>query len=71
MKDLLNEHFTLRFFQERTTAELRLALDEVKWWKDRVASGQVTPERAKRHIETAKRIINNKRHILGCPEFPS
>lgn len=59
-----------RYFEERTTAELRLALDEVKLWRDRAASGLVKPEVANRYIESAKRIANTKLHALGFPEFP-
>jgi hypothetical protein len=61
----------LRFFEEPTTAELRLALDEVKLWRDGVARGLVKPEQANRYIESAKRIVNAKLHVLGFPEFPS
>jgi len=60
-----------RYFEERTTAELRLALDEVKLWKDSVAKGLVKLEQAKHYIECARRIANTKLHALGFPEFPS
>jgi hypothetical protein len=60
-----------RYFEERTTAELRLALDEVKLWKDSVAKGLVKAELAKHYIECARRIANAKLHALGFPEFPS
>lgn len=60
----------LRYFEERTTAELRLALDEMKLWRDGVARGLVKPEQANRYIESAKRLANLKLHALGFPEFP-
>lgn len=61
----------LRYFEERTTAELRLALDEVKLWRDSAAKGLVKPELAEHYIESAKRIANLKLHALGFPEFPA
>jgi hypothetical protein len=70
MNDMVTENEILRLFRERTTAELKLALDEVKWWNDCVARGSVKSEHAKAYIEAAKRIINTKRHVLGFPEFP-
>jgi len=71
MDELLVRNKLLGFFEERTTAELRLALDEVKLWRDGVARGLVKPEQANRYIESAKRIVNAKLHVLGLPEFPS
>jgi hypothetical protein len=71
MDELLVRNKLLGFFEERTTAELRLALDEVKLWRDGVARGLVKPEQANRYIESAKRIVNAKLHVLGFPEFPS
>jgi hypothetical protein len=71
MDELQVRNKLLRFFEERTTAELRLALDEVKLWNDRVANGLVKREQVKSYIESAKRIINTKLHALGFPEFPS
>jgi len=70
MYNMVPDNEILRIFHQRTTAELKLAIDEVKWWKDRVASGLVKPEHANRYIEAAKRIINIKRHVLGFPEHP-
>jgi hypothetical protein len=61
----------LRFLQERATAELRIALEEVRLWRDGVAKGLVKPEQANRYIESAKRTVNTKLHILGSPKFPS
>jgi hypothetical protein len=61
----------LRYFEERTTAELRLALDEVKLWRDSAAKGLVKPELANHYIESAKRIASMKLHALGSPEFPA
>lgn len=61
----------LRYFEERTTAELRLALDEVKLWRDSAAKGLVKPELADHYIESAKRIANLKLHALGFPQFPA
>lgn len=60
-----------RYFEERTTAELRLALDEMQLWRDSAAKGLVKPELADRYIESAKRIANLKLHALGFPEFPA
>ena len=71
MDELLVRNKLFRFFEERTTAELRLALDELKLWRDGVARGLVKPEQANRYIESAKRIVNTKLHALGFPEFPS
>lgn len=70
MEDILRNRY-LRFFEERTTAELRLALDEVKFWRVGVAKGLVKPEQANRCIESAKRIVNLKLHALGIADFPS
>ena len=73
MDDFLVRNKLLRFLEdrERINAELRLALDEVKLWRDGVAKGLVKPEQANRYIESAKRIINTKLHAMGFPEFPS
>jgi hypothetical protein len=71
MDELLVRNKLLRFLEERATAELRMALDELKLWQDGVAKGLVKPEQANCYIESAKRIINTKLHILGCPELPS
>jgi len=73
MDDFLVRNKLLRFLEdrERINAELRLALDEVKLWRDGAARGLVKPEQANRYIESAKRIINTKLHALGFPEFPS
>ena len=60
----------LKRFQQRTSAELKLALDEVNWWNERVASGLVKPEHAKGYIDAQRNIIRTKRHVLGIPEFP-
>jgi hypothetical protein len=57
-------------FQLRATAELRRELDEVKWWEDRARRGLVKREHADGYIQTSKRIIRTKRHVLGFPEFP-
>ena len=70
MYNRVPENEVLRIFRQRTTAELKLAIDEVQWWRDRVASGLVKPEHAKGYIEAAERIINIKRHMLGFPELP-
>jgi hypothetical protein len=71
MDELSLRNRLLRFLEERATAELRIALDEVKLWRDGVAKGLVKPEQANRYIESAKRIVNAKLHVLGCPKFPS
>ena len=71
MDELLIRNKLLRFLEERATAELRIALDEVRLWRDGVAKGLVKPEQANRYIESAKRIVNTKLHVLGCPKFPS
>jgi hypothetical protein len=60
----------LRRLEERATAELTLALNEVKWWKEQVARGLVRPEHAEGYIRTERRIIDTKRHILGFPKLP-
>jgi hypothetical protein len=70
MQDEFNENVTLRAFQERNAAELRSAIADVKWWKDKVTRRVVKWEDAKGYIEAAKRVINLKRHVLGFPEFP-
>jgi hypothetical protein len=67
---ILRNHL-LRYLEELTTAELRLALDEVKLWRDGAAKGLVKPEVANRYIESAKRLANMKLHALGFPEFPA
>lgn len=71
MDDSVLRNQLLRYFEERTTAELRLALDEVKLWKDSAARGLVKPEVANRRIESTKRLVNMKLHALGFPEFPA
>jgi hypothetical protein len=73
MDQLLVRNKLLRFLEdrERTNAELRLALDDVKLWNDGVARGLVMPEQANRYIESAKRIVNAKLHVLGFPELPN
>jgi len=71
MDELLIRNKLLRFLEERATAELRIALDEVKLWRDGVAKGLLKPEQANRYIESRKRIVNTKLHILGCPKFPN
>jgi hypothetical protein len=55
----------LEKFCERNIAELKLAFDEVEWWNDLVARGQVKPQHARGHIEAAKNIIATKRYILN------
>jgi hypothetical protein len=70
MDELLLRNKLLRFLEERATAELRLALDEVKLWPDGVAKGLVKPEQANRCIESARRIIDTKLHILGVSQVP-
>ena len=67
---MMSENEILLRFRERATAELKLALDDVKWWRERVASGLVKPDHAKGYIEISKRIIDTKRHVLGFPKFP-
>lgn len=73
MDELLVRNKLLRFLEdrERTNAELRLALDDVRLWNDGVARGLVMPEQANHYIESAKRIVNAKLHALGFPAFPS
>ena len=66
----MSENETLRRFQERTTAELTLALNEVKWWKKQVARGLVKPEHAEGYIRIERRIIETKCHVLGFPKLP-
>jgi hypothetical protein len=60
-----------RFFQERTTAQLRLALAEAKFWKTLLGTGRIPARHVRRNIEAVESIINMKRHGLGIPEFPS
>jgi len=71
MDKLLLRNNPLRFLEERATAELRIALDEVRLWRYGIAKGIVKPEQADRCIESAKRIINTRLHVMGFPEFPS
>lgn len=73
MDELRAKNKLLRFLEERdrTNLELRLALDEIKLWRDAAAKGIVKPEQANGYIESAKRIVNSKLHVLGFPEFPS
>ena len=71
MDELLLRNKLLRFFEERATAELRIALDEVRLWRYGIAKGVVKPEQANHYIESAKRLINEQLHVLGFPEFPS
>lgn len=70
MKDVIPENEILRVFRERAMVELKFAIDDLRWWKERVASGLVKPDLAKGYIEAAKRVINIKRHVLGFPKFP-
>jgi hypothetical protein len=46
MDDLLLKNELFRHFEERTTVELRMALDEVKWWNELAAQGVIKPEEA-------------------------
>lgn len=71
MDELSLRNKLLRFLEEHETAELRIALDEVRLWRYGIAKGIVKPEQADRCIESAKRIVNTKLHVLGCPKFPS
>jgi hypothetical protein len=71
MDQLLARNKLLRFLEERTSAELRLASDEVKLWNDSVANGLLKREQVKPYIESAKRIIDTKLHLSGFPEFPN
>jgi hypothetical protein len=68
--ETITKNDILKLFQERANAELKLALDVVKWWNERVASGLVKAEHAKGYIDAAKNIIRTKRHVLGIPELP-
>ena len=52
-------------FEERTSAELRLALDEVEWWNALLTRGVVSPSHAEGYIRAANHIISTKRFILG------
>jgi hypothetical protein len=69
MDQLLVRNKLLRFLEdrERTNAELRLALDDVKLWNDGVARGLVMPEQANRYIESAKRMSTRS---YMCWDFP-
>jgi hypothetical protein len=60
-----------RYFQERTTAQLRLALAEAKFWKNLLITGKIPPRHVRRNIASVESIINMKRHALGIAEFPS
>ena len=66
----LDTNDIVRMFQVRATAELKREIDEVKWWEDRVRRGLVKREHAEGYIQTSKRVIKTKRHVLGFPEFP-
>jgi hypothetical protein len=70
MSVVVTENEILRIFRERATAELTLALNEVKWWKKQVARGLIKPERAEGYIRNERRIIETKRHALGFPKLP-
>lgn len=70
MSVIVTENEILRIFRERATAELTLALNEVKWWKKQVAKGLVKPEHAEGYIRNEQRIIETKRHVLGFPKLP-
>jgi hypothetical protein len=70
MSVVVTENEILRIFRERATAELTLALNEVKWWKKQVARGLVKPEHAEGYIRKERRIIETKRHVLGFPKLP-
>jgi hypothetical protein len=52
-------------FVERTSAELKLALDEIRFWDDLVARGKVGREQAKGYVGAANSIIKTKRFILS------
>ncbi len=52
-------------FLERTSAELKLALDEVRFWDDLVARGKVSREHAAGYARAANGIIKTKRFILS------
>jgi hypothetical protein len=52
-------------FLERTSAELKLALDEVGFWDDLVSKGRVNREHAAAYLSAAKNIIKTKRFILS------
>jgi hypothetical protein len=69
MSVVVTENEILRRFREPATAELRLALYEVKWWKKQVAKGLVKPEHAEEYIRNEQRIIETKRHVLGFPKL--
>jgi len=56
---------TIERFVDRTSAELRLAKDHVRWLNAQVASGRMKPEHAAGYIDNETRIINTKRFILG------
>lgn len=51
-------------FKERTAAELKLSLDEVQWWTERVACGLIKAEHAQGYIDLENRIIKIKRDVL-------
>ena len=67
---VVTENEMLQRFRERAAAELKLALDEVNWWKNQVAKGLVKPEHAEDYIRNEQRIIETKRHVLGFPKLP-
>jgi hypothetical protein len=67
---MVSENEILQRFLERTTAELTLALNEVKWWKKQVARGVVKSEHAEGYIRNERRIIETKCHVLGFPKLP-
>jgi hypothetical protein len=54
-----------QLFEERTVAELKLALDEVKWLDDCVARGIMKPEHAKGYLQIENNVIATKRYVLG------
>jgi hypothetical protein len=70
MSVMVTENEILQRFRERATAELMLALNEVKWWRRQIARGLVKPEHAEGYIRNEKRIIETKCHVLGFPKLP-
>jgi hypothetical protein len=64
---MVTENEIQRRFLERTTAELTLAQNEVKWWNELVAKGVMSREHAEGNIRNEQRIIETKRRVLGFP----
>ena len=53
-------------FVKHTITQLIAALDEIKWWRDRVATGLVTEQFADSYIAIERKIVRTKLSLLGA-----